>query len=680
MTEEQMARPKEIYGQAVDETDLDALGLARIFWTEVFDDQPYDRIYGDTDVWGSLDRNSAHRDGRPDNPFETTNKSRNSRSIITTTSSRNASRQARKNANKKKNKNKNPPKSKHPGKTARKRRNREKKRWYFGVDKVSAGPFNLGGFGMGSGSGPRRSMNDMNGMVGLGYRAENPQLTMPYMKTKHGAQGPIQVLCGTELISVVDVASTGNSGDILKRVMVNPSNFANTRLVQFAPLFQRYRFRKLLFHYVPIANATVNGQVIGFCSYDVDNILTTDDPVNVQIAAAQIYQRNNQVWEPQTYPAGILDNYTTLFTNLGTGEARLIYQIIFYLIAASTIQVGQLGNIYIEYECEFSIPQLNPIDVSAEAVLGFNGNINGRTPTTPWGSSISVAPVGGVASNITNSYNNTTGVLTLSQVPQGTYVMATSFGQFTQAATGADGFSTAMSYIGCSALVEYPSEITSSAATSSNLGLYADHWAVLDVIGPTVVFTPSFVPVTSTAITASGTTAPNFCLVSIGPLIPPVLNHTKFVEPIYMQDGKVYKTPSQYPASEYEEAILREDQRKLLERMVSLETKWLENNTSLNYSPGKSSYPDITRVFQPCINLDDSLDVEKDKTNEEIVSSIPTKEKEKFVSLNGMLNALHHEDHYLDSDFDDEGIIISSRDYKQFKKFLKGKGTLKQVD
>jgi len=250
------------------------------------------------------------------------------------------------------------------------------KRWFFGVDKFQAGPVEFSGLGVGSGERSRgmpycsenmvTRSRGAGSMVGLGTRAVDVQSVMPSMSREMRGDTAIQVLRGTEFLQAITTPSSPSTdvGALLAVIAINPTAFLKTRIAQFAPLFQRYRFRKLNFIYEPIANATQSGQIIGFGDYDFDNQITTNSEDNVRQAAAHINQSISQIWEPRSFPFGILDDFTTLFTNLNGGENRLIYQGVFYLIAASFLgpEFG-IGNIYIEYECEFSIQQLAVEDV-----------------------------------------------------------------------------------------------------------------------------------------------------------------------------------------------------------------------------------------------------------------------------------------------------------------------------
>jgi hypothetical protein len=252
---------------------------------------------------------------------------------------------------------------------------------------------------------------------------------MPRLSTESGGKyGTCDVLRGTELLQAIGTAGTdAESGDILSRILINPSNFNNTRLNQFAPLYQRYRFRKLLFLYEPVCPATTQGQLIGFGDYDVDNLITEDTPTNINIAAAHFGQEVCQVWEARAFPFGVVDDFTTLFCRISDAEARLIYQGVYYLFAASDIAADTAcGNLYIDYEIEFYVPQLDASVAEQIWALQLESDSD-PTMTNWWGASMHVAdmPSPYPATNLSWSLDGSGG-LVVSGVPPGVYTFTAS--------------------------------------------------------------------------------------------------------------------------------------------------------------------------------------------------------------------------------------------------------------
>jgi len=223
------------------------------------------------------------------------------------------------------------------------------------------------------------------GMVGLSEFTEDIQMVMPRVVPSMNSKGESVDLCfGTEFLSSISNDLAGSApGDLLATLLINPSNFSQTRLVEFSKLYQRYRFRKLNFYYKPIANSTQSGQIIGFGDYDPDNIISTNSPDNISLAAAHLGQRTGKIWETVRFPFGVVDDYTTLYVDTNAAEKRLSYQGVYYLLAASDIEsdIGPLGNLYVDYEVEFSIPLLQPTSQQISlAVIDGNTSIGPQAP------------------------------------------------------------------------------------------------------------------------------------------------------------------------------------------------------------------------------------------------------------------------------------------------------------
>jgi len=219
-------------------------------------------------------------------------------------------------------------------------------------------------------------------------------------------------------VSLPDAAA---AGDILFKQEISPSKFSSTRLAQFADLYQRYRFRRIEFVYEPVANATQSGQLLGYADFDIDNQLVRNDPTNLQIGAAHQGQAITQIWQPMVFDMGQVFTFTDLYTEQGQGDGsdpRLSIQGIFYLLAASAIPANQaLGNIYVRYEIEFSIPFLSAkqarvlsclmleadVSMDAQSQLEFKNLQNTSIDVGALGVSPAVATDPGVAFRVTGA-------------------------------------------------------------------------------------------------------------------------------------------------------------------------------------------------------------------------------------------------------------------------------------
>lgn len=253
-------------------------------------------------------------------------------------------------------------------------------KWFFDLNKAKL-PFgiDLGGLRAGSGT------------VGVAPKALDIQRSMPRLRSAKSMDGNIvDVITGTDLIATVSSAALGNeAGDLLITQLISPTQFESSRLRQFASLYQRYRFKKIRFVYEPIANATQSGQLVGYADFDPDNEILSNSAVNVSFAVAHQGQQITQIWEPAVFDMSQVGTFTDLYSEPGgsSSDPRLSIQGIFYLIAASVLPANiALGNVYIDYEVEFSIPFLEQasgtLAFSTSYLTDVHFEVSGASPTT----------------------------------------------------------------------------------------------------------------------------------------------------------------------------------------------------------------------------------------------------------------------------------------------------------
>jgi len=424
------------------------------------------------------------------------------------------------------------------------------KKWFLGLENASAGPVSIGKLGIGSGK--RGARGTRSEMVGVAPRSRNIQVTMPRIVTEMGGRyGATDVLKGTELLADISTGATGAlKGDILTRILLNPSNFPKTRLAQFAPLYQRYRFRRLSFFYEPIANATQSGQLIGFGDYDVDNIINTDSTDNINVAAAHLGQRICQIWEDQVFPFGVVDDFTSLFTSLTEAEARLIYQGVFYLMAASTLPPNSsLGNLYIAYEVELNIPQLSPGDIQQQFSLLIEAPGSATAGVPLWsGAPAQQAEIpNNIIWNVTTLTVPACNQVTLSGLGLGTYLLI--FNGFTTPASttwGVDAFD----FVGATGWNSpYPVGMASVVGNPSPPGVTSACLGYLEVTSSSVAFK---LRTLASPIPPSGfPTAVQMVVVSVGSTSL-AKAPCKHVPPIFMDHGRIIADPGERELESWE--------------------------------------------------------------------------------------------------------------------------------
>jgi hypothetical protein len=302
----------------------------------------------------------------------------------------------------------------------------------LGLQSFDAGPVSLQGLN----ASYTRNLRGLAPTVGLAPHAADIQTVMPEVHTSIDPDTGLRtdILTGTDLVTAVTGSTTDVAGTVLKKILINPSAFPNTRMAQMAPLYQRYRFLEIDFFYEPIAPATQRGQLLGFCDFDVDTELPDADPQNLQRGAAHEGQAICQVWEPQIFAMKQPSTFTDLFVSPQGEDPRLSYQGVFYLLSASVQDDSALGNIYMRYRLQFTIPQMQ---TGLGVVSGAFGQVMAPSATSLFGTSITVDDLSTI-SVLRNSDDQITvtgltpgGIILLSY---GAYFSGTGFG--TQSGVG----------------------------------------------------------------------------------------------------------------------------------------------------------------------------------------------------------------------------------------------------
>lgn len=185
-----------------------------------------------------------------------------------------------------------------------------------------------------------------------------------YGGAKHENFGAGMTLVGADFLTAIEVPAVCEQGTVLFNQRVQPSLFTNTRLSQFAPLFERYKFRRLVFVYEPIANATQTGQVIGLVDVDPSDVWETQGGLtNVRRAATYMGNMSHQVWDCGEYRTGSFDPFTDLYTNPAGTDIRMTDAGQLVIMAGSTTSIAAgepMGNVYMMYEVEFFVSALDP--------------------------------------------------------------------------------------------------------------------------------------------------------------------------------------------------------------------------------------------------------------------------------------------------------------------------------
>lgn len=218
--------------------------------------------------------------------------------------------------------------------------------------------------------GPRRIKNRLNQVKGLrGKRNmmmgiaqfEKSNMRKWSVREISGRNSQGVVLVGSDLI---DGITTGAIAPVTgTEIFTQPASpmdasWSFTRLQQFAPLFQKFKFRKLIYRYEPVTNVTRDGGFAGYVDTDtsstyesIDNTLSA-----LQIATARQNAREFEVWKKQSFSLPQLEDPHQVFWMQqapDSTEPRLFSQGRVHLLAQSNLLANQAyGLLYVDYEVE----------------------------------------------------------------------------------------------------------------------------------------------------------------------------------------------------------------------------------------------------------------------------------------------------------------------------------------
>ena len=166
------------------------------------------------------------------------------------------------------------------------------------------------------------------------------------------------VLRATDLISLATSPTPTAEGTNLLLFTFAPTAqyFDGSRFQAFAALYEKYRVRRLRFHYQPACPTSTAGQVVMAWDNDpADPAAGAGDPGVRQLLS----YRNNvvfSVFEPASLSVTFDDSVANYYTSPGT-EPRLSSPGTMQLAAVAAVpNATTLGSVWIEYEVEFSSP------------------------------------------------------------------------------------------------------------------------------------------------------------------------------------------------------------------------------------------------------------------------------------------------------------------------------------
>lgn len=178
---------------------------------------------------------------------------------------------------------------------------------------------------------------------------------------------------GSDFLGTVSALGsfTTTKDRIRKVIQLSPSAFTGARIAQIAALWERYRFTKFSLRYVPSVPDTLAAQFI--CYLDTD---PNDDPSVITGADALMRQATaqagSQQWNFNTAKRTDLATRADrelYYTGAVGATPRLSLQGVAYIIQATAAinfngenlpKEIEAGSLYVDWECEFQTPQINP--------------------------------------------------------------------------------------------------------------------------------------------------------------------------------------------------------------------------------------------------------------------------------------------------------------------------------
>jgi len=179
---------------------------------------------------------------------------------------------------------------------------------------------------------------------------------------------------GTEYLTSISVQTTGNqlvwtqAGQTIYSVPIHPKFFSGTRLLALARLYQKYRYKRITFEYIPTVPSTQDGSIMMYMDYDIENNISVIGDLDTRLREAMSHL-GSRMFNVYTYGRTSLEDDNQLDSYyFETGiDPRTENQGVLNVIATSTYApvnsaegaIISLGNIIVHYEIELFERGLN---------------------------------------------------------------------------------------------------------------------------------------------------------------------------------------------------------------------------------------------------------------------------------------------------------------------------------
>jgi len=219
-----------------------------------------------------------------------------------------------------------------------------------------------------------------------------------YFKVLGGDRGALKVK-GQELIGTLSSADQTLNFPNFLSVGVSPAQWGGSRIKSFSPLFEKYIFRKIKFHYAPAVSTTLPGQLI--LTYDRDPSDTPPAGFSSQTISELMSVKQSlatPVWKDAMMDCKLDIPTDGFFTKPErSADARFYQQGTFFVFGGFGIpQDTDLGFIWVEYEIDFFVPTA---DFSGEFLA------RGNEVTNTAATNIATAPYTYTSALYSNGYD-----------------------------------------------------------------------------------------------------------------------------------------------------------------------------------------------------------------------------------------------------------------------------------
>ena len=245
------------------------------------------------------------------------------------------------------------------------------------------------------GNGRNGGTNGSNGVLSSIVRRSTNIPAAFASENRRAMNNNMVTLSGSDFLTTVTVGPITTVADrILLTMPVSPSAYPGTRITQLSELWERYRFRKFAFRFVPAVPVTLACQLALYVDLD-----PLDDPTTITdadtLVRQAVAQTGSQQWNfnlPKTIELAKRGDDQLYYTGEDKQNLRFSQQGTGYLIQVTEPVSSEgtpittdlvAGSIFIDWAVTFQTPQINP---EAAVAIPFNAatgatDITGETYT-----------------------------------------------------------------------------------------------------------------------------------------------------------------------------------------------------------------------------------------------------------------------------------------------------------